>query len=149
MPLNLSELQILAELVRERRATTGELAHLTQRTDAEARNLLARMVERGWIEARGDGKRRSWHLSAAVYRALEAPAGYVRVRGFDQLQQEHMVMQYVDAYGQITRTQAAELCQLGSDQASRLLRRLALEGKLERRGERRGAVYAKPGRPRQ
>lgn len=104
------------------------------------------MVERGWIEARGDGKGRSWHLSAAVYRVLEAPAGYVRVRGFEPLQQEHMVLQYVDAHGQITRAQAADLCSLGPDQSSRLLRRLAKEGKLERRGERRVAVYARPGR---
>lgn len=143
-PFSLSELQVLAELVRERRATTGELAHLVQRTDAEARILLTRMVERGWIEARGEGKGRTWHLSAAIYRVLEAPGGYVRVRGFEPLQQEQMVLQYVDAHGEITRAQAADLCSLGSDQASRLLRRLTKEGKLERRGERKGAVYTKP-----
>lgn len=64
-----------------RRATTGELARLVQRTEAETRNLLTRMVERGWIEARGGGKGRTWHLSAAVYRALDTPAGYVRTSG--------------------------------------------------------------------
>jgi ATP-dependent DNA helicase RecG len=145
-PLSLAELQVLAELIRERRATTGELARLLQRTDAEARNLLTRMVERGWIEARGEGKGRSWHLSAAVYRVIEAPAGYVRVRGFEPLQQEQMALQYVDAHGQITRAQAADLCSISSDQASRLLRRLVREGKLERHGDRRGAVYTRPGR---
>jgi hypothetical protein len=45
-PLRLAELQVLAELVRERRATTPELARVVQRTDAETRNILARMVER-------------------------------------------------------------------------------------------------------
>ena len=56
MPLRLAELQVLAELVRERRATTTmELARVMQRTDAETRNVLARMAERGWIEARGEG----------------------------------------------------------------------------------------------
>lgn len=143
-PLRLAELQVLAELVRERRATTIELAHLVQRTDAETRHLLTRMVERGWIEARGEGKGRSWHLSAAVYRMLEAPAGYIRVRGFEPLQQEQMILQYVDAHGHITRAQAADLCSLDSGQASRLLRRLAREGKLEQRGDRRGAVYVRP-----
>ena len=63
MPLRLAELQVLSELVRERRATTTELARVMQRTDAETRNILARMVERGWIEARGEGKGRSWHLA--------------------------------------------------------------------------------------
>jgi ATP-dependent DNA helicase RecG len=144
-PFSVSELQVLAELMRERRSTTRELALLTQRTETETRNLLTRMVERGWIEARGERKGRSWHLSAAVYRVLRAPAGYIRVRGFEPLQQEQMVLQYVDAHGQITRTQAADLCAIAPDQASRLLRRLARAGTLTRRGERRGAAYVRPG----
>ena len=146
-PLSLSELQVLSELVRERRATTAELASVLQRTDAETRTLLTRMVERGWVEARGERKGRSWHLSAAVYRVLEAPASYVRVRGFEPLQQEQMVLQYVDAHGHISRAQAADLCALAPDQASRLLRRLAQRGELIRRGERRGSVYERPTDP--
>ena len=145
MPLSLPELQVLSELMSERRATTGDLAPVLQRTDAETRTLLTRMVERGWVEARGEGKGRSWHLSAVVYRVLEAPASYVRVRGFEPLQQEQMVLQYVDAHGQISRAQAADLCALGPDQASRLLRRLTQRGELIRLGERRGSVYKRPG----
>ncbi|MGH3572831.1 MAG: hypothetical protein ACRDUW_13520, partial [Pseudonocardiaceae bacterium] len=121
----------------------AELAHLLQRTEAETRNHLVRMVERGWVEARGEGKGRTWHLSAAVYRALEASAGYVRVRGFEPLQQEQMVLAYVEAHGRTTRTEATELCAITPAQASRLLRRLAAQGKLVRRGERRGSFYEK------
>lgn len=143
-PLTLPELQVLSELVLERRATTAELAHVLQRTEHETRNHLARMVERGWVEARGERKGRTWHLSAAVYRALEASAGYVRVRGFEPLQQEQMVLAYVEAHGQITRAQATELCAITPPQASRLLRRLAAQGKLIRRGERRGSFYENP-----
>lgn len=144
-PLGVSELQVLSELVRERRATTAELAPVLQRTDGETRALLTRMVERGWVEARGERKGRTWHLSAAVYRVLDAPASYVRVRGFEPLQQEQMVLQYVDAHGQISRAQAADLCAIAPDQASRLLRRLAQRGELVRRGERRGSVYMRHG----
>jgi ATP-dependent DNA helicase RecG len=68
------------------------------------------------------------------------------VRGFEPLQQEQMILQFVDAHGHITRHQAAELCSLSPDQASRLLRRLTAEGKLQRQGERKGATYARPGR---
>ncbi|PZS13779.1 MAG: AAA family ATPase [Pseudonocardiales bacterium] len=143
-PLTLPELQVLSELIRERRATTADLAHVLQRTEAETRNHLARMVERGWVEARGERKGRTWHLSAAVYRALESSAGYVRVRGFEPLQQEQMVLAYVEAHRQITRAEATELCAITPAQASRLLRRLAAQGKLARRGERRGSFYEKP-----
>jgi ATP-dependent DNA helicase RecG len=146
-PLGLSDLQVLAELSRERRATTTQLAQVMQRSEAEARHLLTHMVERGWVEARGEGRGRSWHLSAAVYRALETPAGYVRTRGFEPLQQEQMILQYVEAHGQITRAQAADLCSIAPDQASRLLRRLASEDKLAKHGERRWSTYTRPSRP--
>ena len=140
-PLNLTELQILSELLTERRATTGELAQLTQRTESEVRNELAKMVEKGWVEARGERKGRTWHLSASVYRTLDSSAGYVRVRGFDRLQQEQMVLTYVDAHGTITRAQVAELCTIAPEQATRLLRRLVDKGELVRRGQRKGTYY--------
>lgn len=142
--LTLPELQVLSELLRERRATTVELAALTQRTEGETRNLLSRMVERGWVEARGEGKGRTWHLSASVYRVLESSAGYVRVRGFEPLQQEQMILAFVSAHGRITRAQAADLCAVAPEQASRVLRRLAQEGKLRQQGERKGTYYELP-----
>lgn len=144
-PLTVPELQILSELLRERRATTAELAALTQRTELETRNLLARMVERGWVEARGEGKGRTWHLSASVYRLLESPASYVRIRGFEPLQQEQMILAFVSAHGRINRAQAADLCAIAPQQASRVLRRLSEDGKLRQRGERRGTYYELPG----
>ena len=55
-------------------------------------------------------------------------------------------LQYVDAHGQVTRTEAAELCSVTPDRASRLMRRLAKEGKLKLRGERRGSEYVRPAR---
>jgi ATP-dependent DNA helicase RecG len=123
---------------------TAELAAVVQRTDSETRNLLTRMVERGWVQPRGEGRARSWHLSAAVYRALDTPSGYVRVHGFEPLQQEQMILQYVQVHGQITRNQAAELCGLSPDQASRVLRRLVSAGKLGHQGENKGRVYMLP-----
>jgi ATP-dependent DNA helicase RecG len=52
-----------------------------------------------------------------------------------------MVIAYVEAHGEITRAQAAELCAIAPAQAGRLLRRLASQGKLVKRGERRGSFF--------
>ncbi len=142
--LPLPELQVLTELLRERRARTNTLAHTLQRTDAETHHLLARLAERGWVQPRGDGAGRTWHLPPALYRALETPAGYVHVRGFEPLQQEQMVLKYIDAHRQITRAQAADLCAITPNQASHLLRRLASNGTLQRHGERRWSTYTRP-----
>jgi hypothetical protein len=49
-PRTLPSCRSIAELSRERRATTDQLSHVTQRSEAETRHLLTRKVERGWVE---------------------------------------------------------------------------------------------------
>jgi ATP-dependent DNA helicase RecG len=142
-PFRLEDLQVLHELRRESSLSTAEGARLLQKTEGQTREALARMVEGGLVEARGTGRGRRYHLAAAVFRAMKEPAAYVRVRTFDTLQQEQMVLAFVDAHGSITRRQAAELCQLAPAQASALLRRLATAGTLVMVGERRGAHYVR------
>lgn len=144
-PMRLADLQILHELRRESKLSTSEVAALVQQTEAQARAVLTRMVEDGLVEARGSGRGRRYHLAASVYRALDAQAAYVRVRSFDAIQQEQMVLTFVQAHGRITRGQAADLCAISGGQASQLLRRLASSGQLEMRGEKRGAHYVLAG----
>ena len=69
----------------------------------------------------------------------------MRQRGFEPLQQEQMVLQYVQAHGRITRREVAELCQISPDQAYRLLKRLTGQGKLKRHGMKKGAWYGRRG----
>lgn len=143
-PLDFEHLLVLNQLAHERRATTAEIATMLQISAIEARAVLNRMVDAGIVESRGERKGRTWHLAAPVYRAMGEPAGYARVRAFDRLQQEQMILNYVDGHGAITRSDAAELCQIGPRQASRLLRSLRDRGELRMRGERRGARYVRP-----
>lgn len=139
--LTLDEMLILNTLWQARSLTTDDAARLVQKPDAEARAALHRLVEAGLVEERGQKKGRTWHLSAATYRLLGDKAGYVRQRGFEPLQQEQMVLQYVEKHGRITRGEAAELCRLSPDQAYRLLTRLTQEGQLVRQGSKKGAWY--------
>jgi len=139
--LALDELLILNALWRDRRLATDEAARLIQKPDAEARATLNRLVEIGLVESRGERRGRTWHLSAATYRRLGLPSAYVRQHGFEPLQQEQMVLQYIEKHGRITRKEAAELCQLGVRQAGRLLSRLTREGKITLHGMRKGAWY--------
>lgn len=129
------------ELLRERRVPTARAAELLQRNEGETRALLNQMVDRGLLEARGEARGRTYHLSAAAYRALGEEAAYVRVHGFEPLQQEQMIASYVDAHGRITRGQAAELCQISPRQAREVLRRLVQRGALRLVGSRRNAYY--------
>jgi ATP-dependent DNA helicase RecG len=139
--LGLDELLILNALWQERSLTTDEAARLTQKPEADARATLHRLVEAGLVEERGQKKGRTWLLSAASYRALGDRAGYVHQRGFEPLQQEQMVLQYVEKHGRITRREAAELCRIGPYQATRLLNKLVRDGRLLRHGTKKGAFY--------
>jgi len=143
--LGLDEMLMLNALWQERSLGTGALAQLTQKSESESRATLHRLVEAGLIEERGQKKGRTWHLSAATYRALGDKAGYVRQRGFEPLQQEQMVLQYVTTHGSISRREAAELCRLNAGQASRLLRRLGAQGRILRLGGVTKAVRYGPG----
>ena len=139
--LSLDELLVLNALWQERSLDTAEVAQMIQKPDSDARAVLHRLVEAGLVEERGQKKGRTWHLSAATYRALGDKAAYVRQRGFEPLQQEQMVLQYVDKHGRITRAEVTELCRIGPHQASRLLARLVRSRRLSRHGERRAAWY--------
>lgn len=143
-PVSLDTLQVLHEVRREVRITSSRAADLLQVSTDEARATLNDLVERGHLEARGEGKGRTYHLTAGLYRRIGGPAGYVRTRGFDDIQQRQMVLTFVTKHGSISRAEAAELCQLSGAQASILLRRMASEGALEMTGSRRTARYQLP-----
>jgi ATP-dependent DNA helicase RecG len=139
--LRLDELLVLNALWQERNLATEDAAGLTQKPETEARATLHRLVEAGLIEERGQKKGRTWHLSAAAYRALGDKAAYVRQHGFEPLQQEQMVLQYVEKHGRITRRETAELCRIASHQARDLLGRLLERGDLVMHGAKKGAFY--------
>lgn len=140
-PLSLDELLVLNGLWQERRITTHQAARLIQKSESEARAVLERLVEAGLIEGRGAGRGRAYHLSAATYRRLGEEAAYVRAKGFERPQMEHMILDYVRAHGRITRHEVAELCKLSPDQAYRILKKLVEEGRLIQIGTKKGAYY--------
>ena len=118
-----------------------EIARLIQKDPAAVRSILERLVEAGLIAAHGIGKGRTYTLSPSVYRKLGQAAQYLRQAGFDPLQQEQMVLSYVEQHGRIRRQDVIDLCRLGPDQARRLLQRLVKGGKLILRGQKKGAYY--------
>jgi ATP-dependent DNA helicase RecG len=79
--------------------------------------------------------------SAATYRRLGQPVAYVRQRGFEPLQQEQMVLQYVDKFGRITRKETCTLCQVGPYQAYRLLKSMEEKGLLIAKGQKKARYY--------
>lgn len=140
--LALDELLILNELFFERRIDSEAAGRLSQNGTSQGRVILERLHERGLIEARGERKGRVYHLAASLYKRLSMEAEYIRAKGFEPLQHEQMVLDYVKAHGRITRSEASDLCKISGPQASRMLARLAdKHPEFKRHGQRRGAHY--------
>lgn len=139
MPID--SLIILSRLREERRLTTTDLTISVQKPETAIRTTLEKLLEAGIIEAHGTGRGRTYTLSAKVYRRTGQKAAYVRQIGFDAIQQEQMVLSYVDKHGSIRRAEAMELCRVNKDQAYKLLNRLKERGEIKQKGTRKGAFY--------
>lgn len=139
-PVGVDQLLLLNAAERERRLDVAHAAELIQKPETTARATLERLVELGLLEARGD-RNRSYHLSAAAYREIGEPTGHTRVRNFEPIQQEQMIVQYLRAHGRITRSEAAELCRTDPRETTRILQRLVRRGELSQHGARRGTYY--------
>ncbi len=139
MPID--SLIILSRLREERRLTTTDLTASVQKTETEVRATLEKLLEAGLIEAHGTGRGRTYTLSAKVYRQTGQKAAYIRQAGFDSLQQEQMVLKYIDTHGLIKRADVMELCRIDRNQAYRLLNRLKKQKIIRQVGDKKGAVY--------
>lgn len=125
---------LLNALFFDRRIDSEHAGKLIQKGAAEARRVLEHLHEMGLVEARGESRGRTYHLSAELYRRLGLPEGYVRMHGISQIRQEAMIMEYVQAHGRIERRHVIDLCGLSSPQAGRLLKKMCESGKLSRQG---------------
>lgn len=139
MPID--SLIILSRLRQERRLITSDLTIDTQKSEHATRTALETLVESGLVEAHGIGRGRIYTLSAKVYRHAGQKAAYIRQTGFDPIQQEQMVLAYIDKHGSIKRADVMDLCRITKDQAAKLLKRLTLATKIIKYGERRGSYY--------
>ena len=141
MPID--SLIILSRLRYERRLTTLDLMVNTQKSEQTTRTALEKLVEAGLMDAHGAGRGRTYTLSAKVYRHSGREAAYIRQAGFDPIQQEQMVLTYIDKHGSIKRADAADLCRISPFQATRLLKRLTESGKIISKGKGKGTVYVR------
>ena len=140
-PMPIDSLIVLARLRQERRLTTVDLAQSTQKSEALTRATLEKLVEAGLVEAHGNGRGRSYILSARVYKTSGQKTAYIRQAGFEPIQQEQMVLSYIEKHGSIRRSDVMELCQITKDQAYKLLTRLKENGQIIQIGTLKGAIY--------
>ncbi len=139
MPID--TLIILSRLKDERRLTTADFAESVQKSETYIRSVLEKLTEAGLIEAHGVAKGRSYTLSQKIYQQQGEKTNYIRQMGFNQIQQEQMVRQFIEKNNLIRRADVMDLCYLSKDQAYKLLKKMVDSNILESQGNGRTRFY--------
>ncbi|NTU49714.1 MAG: hypothetical protein HGA87_02255 [Desulfobulbaceae bacterium] len=140
-PLTLDELLVLNAVSYERRVDSTAVTLMIQKSQADARAVLESLLEMGFIEAKGEGRGRVYHLSSTLYRAFGKKEDYIRVRGVASHKHEAMILEYVEAHSKIERKHVMDLCGISGVQASRILKKMVLNKKLQSKGSPPRWVY--------
>ena len=136
-------LLVLNYLKKQHRVQFEDLKSDFSIEESRLRVILESLVEYGIAEAIGNGKNRSYILSANVYKARGALPGYVRQVGINRIRYPEMILKFLGEKGQISRQDVAELLHVTPSAAYRLLQTLKNEGKIRLEGKGRSAKYVK------
>jgi ATP-dependent DNA helicase RecG len=112
------------EMILENENKTKKLMEDFQNDEARTRAAVEKLVEADLATPHGSGRGRYYTLSAKVYNKRGKKAAYIRQSGFDSIQQEEMVINYIKAHGSISRAETMELCRNTKFQAYTLLKKL-------------------------
>lgn len=129
LPIN--SLLILSCINSERRVNLKRVMDLTHITESKARASIESLVESGLIEALGNGKNRSYILSAKVYMSSHNSIAYIRQTDIDELRHEELILKLAKTRNRgISRKDVVELLNISKDQAYRILKKMVLNEKL-------------------
>lgn len=140
-PLPLDSLIILSALLHEKQLSIGELQVEIQKNEKTVHAEVEELVELGLITPHGNGRGRTYMISAEMYAKAGNKAAFVRQAGFTRVQHEQMILSFIDAHGSIKRGDVMELCHLSGKQATRCLYLLKGKGYIEQKGTRKTAFY--------
>lgn len=139
LPIN--SLLILSALQTQRRVSIQELTETIHVSEARIKANVEKLLESGLVEASGNGKARTYILSAKVYKEQENSLGYVRQTGIDTLKYEELILKLAKQQGFVTRDNVCELLNISKSQSYRILKNLADKKKLLLVGKGRAAQY--------
>ncbi len=115
--LDLDELLILEHLRKERRITVQVAGEITQRGSIYAHAVLTRLWQRGFIEESREKQEQIYYLSTSLHQRIGLLPRTLRP---DPVEEENMVLRYIDQYGKITRREIVSLLKITERQAKKI-----------------------------
>ena len=124
-----------------RRVSVQDVSERIHTDESRVRVVLETLVESGLVERLGNGRGRYYIMSSKYSKENHSSVGYVRDRDIDVLRHQELVMQLVQAKGEVTRSDVVELLHVTPPQAYRILQKLKDSGRLSLEGKGAGAKY--------
>lgn len=140
-PLSIYALMILSLLKNERRIDLSSVVNITRLSEGKIRSSIENLIEDGLVEGSGNGKHRTYMLSAKVYKESNQSIQYVRQTGIEKIAYPEMIMKLARTQdGIITKQDVVDLLMITPDQAYSEIKKLVADGKLHKYC---GGKYAK------
>jgi len=136
--LNVHELLILSTLQDQKELNLSEVSKLVQNTQVTTKKILCNLISKNFVKVIS-GK--EYILSPWVYKQLKNLNEYIHLSGFDSIQQETMILQYIAENGSITRKNIEMLCHIPKVTAIRRIKKLIDEKKITIEGKGTSRKY--------
>lgn len=136
---NLYELLILSTLQEHKKIDLKTSAKLIQENQQSTKKRLSNLISKNFIKNKG----KDYTLSSWVYKELNILDEYIHLSGFDGIQQEQMILQYIEENGSITRTNIENMCHIPMNTALRRIKKLIEKEKIKKDGSGKNTVYIK------
>lgn len=129
--LSIYALMILSLLKNERRLDLAKFVSMTHLSEGKIHSAIENLVDEGLVEGSGNGKLRTYMLSARIYRESNQSIQYVRQTGIEKVAYPEMILKLARTQdGFITKQDVADLLKITPDQAYSEIKKLVANGKL-------------------
>lgn len=130
-PLSIYSLMILSLLKNEKRLDLAKFVSMTHLSEGKIHSAIENLVEEGLVEGSGNGKIRTYMLSARIYKDSNQSIQYVRQTGIEKVAYPEMILKLARTQdGFITKQDVADLLKITPDQAYSEIKKLVTDGKL-------------------
>jgi len=130
-PLSIYSLMILSLLKNEKRLDLAKFVSMTHLSEQKIHSAIENLVDEGLVEGSGNGKLRTYMLSARIYKESNQSIQYVRQTGIEKVAYPEMILKLARTLdGFITKQDVADLLKITPDQAYSEIKRLVADGKL-------------------
>lgn len=105
---------------------------------------LTELADFGLVAIIPSARGNQYRLGPVFHDIVGRRGDFVRSTKVDETRAAQLLLAYVDDFGSINRTQAADTCGISGQQAYRFLRELVDTGELVMEGRGRGTRYVRP-----